>query len=1485
MNIFDPLISGSLSVSGSGEISGDLTVLGTINATISGTTSDAISASHAANYTLTSSFGTFTSSYTTGSFTGSFIGDGSGLTNIPASGVTGLNLTQIADGNVTASVSNVNGLRVNSNTEITGSLTVDGDIIGNADFVTLRNKPTLVSGSSQINITGTTDYSTFSSSISLSLTSLSSSIATTDLNQTDRLISLEGVSGSYATTGSNIFIGTQTHSGSIIPSVDNEYDLGSVTHQWRDVYISSGSLYIDGTKVLSSTAQELIITTDEGQSIKILEGTTDSIVLQTADGNIELKSSADGDILLDPTNGKITLKGTVEVLSGNKIQSSVGGTPVVFANDIVVSGSIDLTGTIDGIDLQSLSSSLNTRIGGIEISTGSLNSFTSSASGRLNSIETVTSSFVTYSGTTNSRLTSIESSTSSLNSFTSSADDRLNSIEIFTGSLNNYTGSNNTIIGTLQTATGALNSYTGSNTFNINAIHTATSSLNSFTSSINTTIKNRLNTEGVISGSSQVILTGTTGYSTFSSSVATSVNDLSSSMNSLSSSFSLTDTSHNTRLTTIESRYATTGSNTFIGDQTITGSLYISQNLIVQGSSSLENITASAVSIGTNTIVLNTDSPAFRYAGISVFDSGSTNVTASLFYDSLTNQWKFKHSDVGTNDASILLFGPLGSDIDNTPLLESNYLTKVEDNEHGHHLTTSSIFDNGSKISLKNNTEITGSLIITSTIVSQGTTLVSGSGQISYAGITNVPSGIVSGAVQVKSLLPTGTVSGSSQVLIGSGVWSGSAQLPSGIVSGSSQVSFNGITDKPTLVSGSSQVSFNGITDKPTLVSGSSQITFSGLSGIPSGIVSGSSQVLAGTTIHSGSFFNNITVVSGSAQISFNGITDKPTLVSGSSQISYPSLSNIPGGLVSGSSQIDLTLTTNYSSGIKTRLNAENVISGSAQVVAALPSGTVSGSSQIILSGTTGYGSVINQSVLTTSTPTFAELTINSNQDGKLTLRVPSSGDSNDWNYINFVGANGTRDMYFGTDSSGTPTWTRDDTGLNIGLGSVATVNGVQIVTNSGTWGINITGNAATATSATDSTKLPLAGGTLTGDLRFNNAGYGRIAFTDNYHGFILRGNPNNATGDITAGDVTSLVQHSGDFRFYRTNGSINEIYFQVNATAPYWRGNVIYHAGNFTNNSSNWDTAFGWGNHASAGYASASLSNNKTYTSTGNAAGSFLGGHYSSGGTEKPNSGTFGAGKFKVAMLSGGNLGFGGSWNDVMWVSSYNGGDVKSSHALVFDKYSTNVWVSDQNFDSGSWGTGHLLLHSSNFTSYAMAGAGYSANQNLNTNSTVQFGSIGVGVSPAVIAHFRGSGEMVRFENTSTASNGYTQLNFKAGSSNGYIWLGNQNTTSWAGAGGLNIYTENGNIDLWSNAVQRVRLQTDGHLVPFVNGTYNLGSASLRWNTVFTSDLSLSNGIGDYTIVEGENDLFLYNNKQNKVYKFMLQEVNAEDATPKRPE
>jgi hypothetical protein len=56
-----------------------------------------------------------------------------------------------------------------------------------------------------------------------------------------------------------------------------------------------------------------------------------------------------------------------------------------------------------------------------------------------------------------------------------------------------------------------------------------------------------------------------------------------------------------------------------------------------------------------------------------------------------------------------------------------------------------------------------------------------------------------------------------------------------------------------------------------------------------------------------------------------------------------------------------------------------------------------------------------------------------------------------------------------------------------------------------------------------------------------------------------------------------------------------------------------------------------------------------------------------------------------------------------------------------------------------------------------------------------------------------------------------------------------------------------------------------------------------MRWATVYTGDLDLNNGVGNWTIVEGEEDLFIYNNKSDRVYKFNLTEVDPATATPKK--
>lgn len=76
-----------------------------------------------------------------------------------------------------------------------------------------------------------------------------------------------------------------------------------------------------------------------------------------------------------------------------------------------------------------------------------------------------------------------------------------------------------------------------------------------------------------------------------------------------------------------------------------------------------------------------------------------------------------------------------------------------------------------------------------------------------------------------------------------------------------------------------------------------------------------------------------------------------------------------------------------------------------------------------------------------------------------------------------------------------------------------------------GTWNINISGNAATATSATDNTKLPLAGGTMTGDILFANSGLTKRGIMgtvgDNDFWFVGGGATASNTGfmEIATGD------------------------------------------------------------------------------------------------------------------------------------------------------------------------------------------------------------------------------------------------------------------------------------------------------------------------------------------------------------------------------
>ncbi len=245
------------------------------------------------------------------------------------------------------------------------------------------------------------------------------------------------------------------------------------------------------------------------------------------------------------------------------------------------------------------------------------------------------------------------------------------------------------------------------------SLEATSASLNSFTQSFSQSVATDFSASTVTTAAnlSSYSSSAASAQNTYSSSAATS---LSASAASINANILSLSTSVDSRLDAIEdinAAQATTGSNIFFGDQVITGSVYITQNLVVQGSSSLQNITASAVDIGTNTVILNTASPAVRFGGVSVQDSGSfAGISGSLLWDSFNNHWLYVHpsaSEEGYNSA-ILIAGPkntgsIGEEIG----LTSGYIPVASGEDH---IENSNITKDGSKITIAGDLDVTGKI-------------------------------------------------------------------------------------------------------------------------------------------------------------------------------------------------------------------------------------------------------------------------------------------------------------------------------------------------------------------------------------------------------------------------------------------------------------------------------------------------------------------------------------------------------------------------------------------------------------------------------------------------------------------------------------------------------------------------------------------------------------------------------------------------------
>jgi len=410
----------------------------------------------------------------------------------------------------------------------------------------------------------------------------------------------------------------------------------------------------------------------------------------------------------------------------------------------------------------------------------------------------------------------------------------------------------------LSSGTGSLNSYTASSALRLTNLETTSASVNISITNINTfTASNAIaslnNYTGSISDPKFVqIGASTSSLNTFTSSAALRLTNLETTSASVNGYIA-----DNNSKTGSYVRNNTT--NTFNGNQIISGALTITQDLVVLGSSSIQNISSSNVTIGAAFVTLNTFSPSSRFAGLRVIDSGSTGGSGSFLYDAVDDEWVFVHKGNGTNvTSSHVVMGPETYDnLGNEIYMTSNRIPKVTNYEH---LGDSNITDTGTLITLASNTVVNG------TFVASGTSLVSGSSQISAGSTTNF-------ATDVKTQLNSNTV-----------------------VSGSSQISAGSTTNFATDVK--TQLNTN------TVVSGSSQILAGSTTNFATDIktqlntntvVSGSGQVAIASTSGFGTYLNQAVLTS--SDVTHNSVTAQiratNSVVSGSSQIT---LSSTTGG-------------------------------------------------------------------------------------------------------------------------------------------------------------------------------------------------------------------------------------------------------------------------------------------------------------------------------------------------------------------------------------------------------------------------------------------------------------------------------------------------------------------------------------------------------------------------------------------------------------
>ena len=410
---------------------------------------------------------------------------------------------------------------------------------------------------------------------------------------------------------------------------------------------------------------------------------------------------------------------------------------------------------------------------------------------------------------------------------------------------------------------------------------------------------------------------------------------------------------------------ATTGSNTFNGNQTVNG--------LVQASGST----------GYHTF---TGASRFIDGQVS-FENNTTVVHGALSFLNPSQNAGLTLQNIGPSGSNKLILAVQELEILGDTTLSGSFTLNgyplVNSNQINTLLPTGVI----SGSSQLDGTNITNLTITNLTTVNQTASVVFSSGSNRFGDAGNDVHSFT-GSVQISGSLTTiGTSTATS--------FNGAINANNGVVSGSSQIDHNSTTNyvanrhidhTSVLISAGNGLSGGGdISSTRTLTLDTTSSTFT--TGVKTAlnsntVISGSSQVdvtlttgdIALGSRTSGNYVaslvagTNITLSnnSGESATPTIGLTNNSITIAGTSTAlggTITAATILSGtGVVSGSSQITAGSTTNFATDVKTQLNSNTVVSGSGQVA---------------IASTSGFGTYINQPLLTNSAVTHGNLTIN----------------------------------------------------------------------------------------------------------------------------------------------------------------------------------------------------------------------------------------------------------------------------------------------------------------------------------------------------------------------------------------------------------------------------------------------------------------------------------------------------------------------------